>query len=147
MNTLNLKWTISKGRDTYGYNVVTLTDTETSFKYQTNGGGYDMVGTVFGSWLANKYQEELLEIAEQANATYTSADGYKVRYEIPGDFRSRHLGFYGMTYYPEKKMISLDGACGLNEMLKISSAIGLDVKEIYTKRLVAFEITEKAKVN
>jgi hypothetical protein len=50
-HVLRLKWTTSRGRDTYGWNVVTLTDETTGRKYRAKGGGYDMTGTVFASWL------------------------------------------------------------------------------------------------
>lgn len=48
---LALKWTVSRARDTHGYNVVTLTDTSTDRSFRAIGGGYDMEGTVFAEWL------------------------------------------------------------------------------------------------
>ncbi len=59
MKNLVVKWTISKGRDTYGWNIVTLIDGKD--KYKTNGGGYDMMGTVFAQWLWKNYSDKIIE--------------------------------------------------------------------------------------
>ena len=40
----------SRGRDTYGYGIVTLHDYISGKKFKTIGGGYDMHGTVLGEW-------------------------------------------------------------------------------------------------
>jgi hypothetical protein len=63
MNTfyLILSWSISRGRNTYGYNICRL-DTPAG-RYRTMGGGYDMVGTVVADWLTAQYQERLAELA------------------------------------------------------------------------------------
>ena len=99
---LTLKHGISRAQDSYGYNRVTLTDTTTGKKYACVGGGYDMVGTVFAEWLQDNYQTMLLSIADKA--------------------------YYGMTAYTHKGYVSLDGACGLECMLTIAQAIGLDIQ-------------------
>lgn len=59
--TLELRWTVSRGRDTYGYNICTLyADGEKVAR--CNGGGYDMEGTCFGSFLAHRYADRLVKL-------------------------------------------------------------------------------------
>jgi len=96
---LELKWTISRARDTYGYNVVTLRD-ESGNRFRANGGGYDMVGTVFGQWLMAAHGDKL-----------TALDPSK---------------FYGLTV--RDGVARVDGACGLSAMRRIAEAIGVTVK-------------------
>lgn len=59
--TLEIKWTVSRGRDSYGYNVCTLF-VDGMKAARCNGGGYDMKGTVLGSWLAKAYADRLLKL-------------------------------------------------------------------------------------
>lgn len=124
-----LKWSISRGRDTYGYNIVTLTDCDTGTKYRTNGGGYDMTGTVFADWIADVYADKLNAIAKRANSSYDPARPTKHK-----DGPKNSL--YGMTaYYNGGKFVRvrLDGACGLDCIIKICEAMGLTVERIYDR--------------
>jgi len=57
-HTLIIKWGTSRGRDTYGYNTCSLSENGHR-RAACNGGGYDMLGTVFGHWLASTYRERL----------------------------------------------------------------------------------------
>ena len=75
---LTIKWTVSRARDTYGFNVCTLTDTR-GRKARCNGGGYDMTGTVVGDYLGAWYQDELLAIKDRAASTYDKITGETVR--------------------------------------------------------------------
>ena len=59
MKYLELRWSISKARDSYGWNIVTLIDYDK--KYKTCGGGYDMTGTVFADWLQANYIDKLID--------------------------------------------------------------------------------------
>lgn len=106
--SLRLKWTTSRGRDTYGWNIVTLTDETTGRKYRANGGGYDMTGTVFASWLLDVARVELLA--------------------LPAD-----VEFYGLRRHAGGGL-SLDGACGLESMLTIARAIGADVTRTHDRK-------------
>jgi len=107
-HVLRLKWSTSRGRDTYGWNIVTLTDETTGKKYRANGGGYDMVGTVFASWLLDVARVELLA--------------------LPADAK-----FYGLRRHAGGGL-SLDGACGHGSMVKIARAIGADVTRTYDRK-------------
>ena len=60
MKALKFKYTTSKGRDSYGYNICSLwVDGEK--QASTCGGGYDMKGTALGNWMARKFEKELLK--------------------------------------------------------------------------------------
>jgi len=103
MRILKIKWSVSRGRDTYGWNICTLYDGDRA--YRTKGGGYDMVGTVFGEWLLAHYSDKI-EKLDQGQ-------------------------FYGLECYNGQTY--LDGACGLNCMIKIAKAIGLGIREYYNQ--------------
>lgn len=142
---LSLKWGISKGRDTYGYNIVTLTDTTTGKKYRTMGGGYDMTGTVFGDWLQATEQPALLKIKRKAPMKWDGKNHDRRAEKIKNTL-------YGMTHYTaatdKGERIVLDGACGLECMLTIAKAIGLDVQQVYdrskrTHERIGFNIITK----
>lgn len=115
---LGLKWTTSRGRETYGYNVVTLTDQRTGKRYRAMGGGYDMVGTVFGEWLQETHQDELVQLAAREG------------WEDPQATRKQVKGFYGAFAYPDGKII-LDGGCGLESMRRIAEVIGVQLERTY----------------
>lgn len=120
MSILNLKWSRSKARDTYGYN--RLTGTTNSGKYVTCGGGYDMVGAVIGDWLTSEYQDELRTYA----ATLTR--------EPLGV--TKHFKFaecYGLFARADGS-VYLDGARGQESMRRIAESAGLEMHYSYSKR-------------
>lgn len=125
---LRITYGTSRGRDTYGYTVVSLHDYGKK-RISCNGGGYDMRGTVFGDWIAREYQPRLLELADKFAAHWTKAEGFK------SDNQNREK-LYGGTFYPEgssdnkKPHVTLDGACGFESMRRIAEAIGLQVRLI-----------------
>lgn len=108
---LHFKWTISRGRDTYGYNICTLL-VDGEKKGRCMGGGYDMQGTAFADWLQNEYQKELIELHHVNGInemhpvnTYQQKDGIERKYVLPD--------FYGMSLYVKpnnKESVHLDGA-------------------------------------
>lgn len=123
INHLSISWTISRGRDTYGYNICRLDDRNNRKRYRTWGGGYDMLGTVFGAWLQDVYQERLqgLFSSRPDSLQDYGNTGWKVLPE-----------FYGATFRPymvgSGGKVSLDGACGIESMRRIAEAIGLEVQ-------------------
>src|SRR3972149_2780023 len=56
---LEFKWTVSKGRDTYGYNICSLY-VDGSKVSACNGGGDDMQGKALGNWIALTFEKELV---------------------------------------------------------------------------------------
>ena len=123
INKLSLSWGISKGRDTLGYNICRLDDRNNGRRFRAIGGGCDMIGTVFGEWLEANYQKELLGIQCNAHMMWSAKFG---RIENKGDTR-----FYGMTYDQIQNRVYLDGACGIDSMIRIAEAIGLEVERDY----------------
>lgn len=111
---LEISYTISKARDTYGYNVVTLR--EGAQKFKCSGGGYDMLGTVFAEWLENNYMESLKTLKPY------SREQQELR-----DFDN-----YGLFACPDGSL-RLDGGCGIESIKRIAKAIGLEVSTIYSK--------------
>ena len=97
MHKLVFKWTVLRGRDTYGYNICSLYVDGRKVS-PCNGGGYDMNGTALGNWVAGRFSDELMKL------------------EIP---MSRRNGeevqeYYGLSYHDPKfdpgKAVIGDGA-------------------------------------
>lgn len=122
---LELSWATSRGRDTYGYNIARLDDTNTRQRYRCMGGGYDMTGTVFGQWLQDAHQPRLLAIKDRASHIRTA-----VEYVSKGG----ESKLYGMTYHEKGDKVTLDGGCGISCMVDIAKACGLDVQWMHNRR-------------
>lgn len=133
-NYLAIKWTVSRGRDTYGYNIVTLTDQDSGKRYSCNGGGYDMTGTVFGQWLMDTHRAELLSIAGRAYDLRVIADPDKASGVIENRDGLYGMRSYSYTYDSDLDYVHLDGACGLSSMERIAEAIGLTIKHTYDRK-------------
>jgi hypothetical protein len=147
---LDLSWSTSRGRDTYGYNIARLDDQSSGKRFRCNGGGYDMVGTVFGEWLQNNFQDRLMAIGDRVSVTYDFSTSPRSVDQNP----DRSKALYGMARLINLKgegkkhfgsdRIALDGACGLESMIRIAQAIGLDVERIANKKghLIGFIVSE-----
>lgn len=120
---LSISWSVSRGRDTYGYNICRLDSHNSGRRYKCMGGGYDMIGTVFGDWLECEYQDELrahvagLPLEE---CGYSVAGYKRVKEEI-------NPKYYGLTVKPDGH-VSLDGACGISSMQQIARALGFNIQ-------------------
>lgn len=104
---LSLKWRVSRAPDTYGYNICTLTDNFTDKEYKCIGGGYDMVGTVFGHWLQDVYAARLCQQAAVIK------------------------DHYGVSLRGEQ--VCLNGACGIESMVKIARTLDLTIQYDITR--------------
>lgn len=122
---LTIKWTVSRAADTYGYNRVTLSDTQSGKRYVAVGGGYDMTGAVLGEWLAATYQPQLQALA----ATLDSKP-----YGNPAHGVEQFPALYGMTRDNGTDKVRLDGACGRSSMERIAQALGLTLHNTVNKR-------------
>ena len=111
--TLQFKWTTSRGKDSYGYNICSLWIGRHKVA-SCNGGGYDMQGTAFGEWIQDNFQDRLKKI---------DAEKYYGLKFYSKDYKSHQ------TYQTDDK-ISLDGACGFSSMEKIAKAIGIKIDYI-----------------
>lgn len=99
----------SRGRDTYGYNLVTLTGVcGNDGKYRECGGGYDMQGSAVGQFIKDQFKNALLELTGQCD------------------------NFYGFSFKDD--YLKVDGACGLNCMEKIlTNLLGYEVSYEYKR--------------
>ena len=124
---LPISWAISRGRDTYGYNICRL-DGNTK-RYRTSGGGYDMVGTVLGQWLQDVHQERLqnLKTMGSQGAPVLVECGYAVK-----GWKKRE-DLYGLTFSPAGKAV-IDGACGVESVVRIAEACGLSITRDWNRR-------------
>lgn len=133
---LTVTWTTSRGRDTYGYNIVTLRE-RGDVVARCNGGGYDMRGTVFADWLEKLYQAELVKAGRQLKrVVYNKKAKGEDKYTYPDSDNRKKL--YGGKFYPKgderraEPFVSLDGGCGMSSIERIAGAIGLSVRVINT---------------
>lgn len=138
INRLSLSWSVSRGRDTYGYNICRLDSRNSGRRYKCMGGGYDMIGTVFGDFLESEYQDQLRAlVAPLPKVQYGSTSWLQIAEDI-------NPSFYGLTIRPDGH-VSLDGACGFSSMRRIAEALGLSVEYELNKKghAVAYYITKK----
>jgi hypothetical protein len=108
IKTLNFKWTISKARNTYGYNICTLKDSRGNKISSTCGGGYDMKGTCLGDFINTYFYDEIRKL--------NSADFYGLKHYGKKYRRLKHASKHGKSY--------VDGGCGFSTMESILNKIG-----------------------
>jgi hypothetical protein len=127
MEYLKLSWSVSRGRDTYGYNIARLDSS--AKRYRCSGGGYDMVGTVLGQYLEAEHQERLQLLKEGG------PDGkpclVDCGYTVPGYMKREDI--YGLTFDP-KGRARVDGACGRETVKRIAEIVGIRITEDYNRR-------------
>lgn len=125
--TLHLKWSVSRGCDTYGYNICSLWINGREKVASTCGGGYSMTGAVLGAWIKKQFSEELKKLRP--------ADYYGLSF---WDDRAKKY----RKKYRDGYKIKVDGACGMESMNKILGAIGfgLDWPVVRKSNLTVFEL-------
>ena len=114
IENVQIKHSISRGRDTYGYNIVTAVCNGKS--YRTLGGGYDMIGTVLGDWFETEYQDDLTALV-----TTLQLEHYVGTTKRPAN------AFYGL-FVRDDNSVYIDGACGISCVLDIIRACGYKTK-------------------
>lgn len=150
---LDFKWTVSRGRDTYGYNICSLWVDGRKVS-ACNGGGYDMEGTSLGIWAARMFRDRLLTLREPfyglcfidpsfdpgkvvfnyAPVFGKDEDSGKTVEQLEAEGKSLGLERYQASYFgtsktPTEKHIypEIDGACGKSSVQAILNAIGLSM--------------------
>jgi hypothetical protein len=173
MKTLEFKWTVSRGRDTYGYNICSLY-VDGRKASSCDGGGYDMEGTALGTWLARAYAERLVGLKTRdfpAQARTLERSFYGLAFHDPDfdpgkavtgagttveqaeqDGESLGLERYQAFYAASSKRPStrhrvprIDGACGFSSVEKIAGAIGLTLHRIpvRSKHLTVYQLQDE----
>jgi len=133
IETIEIKWSVSKGRDTYGYNICSLWSRGKKLT-SCSGGGYDMVGTCFADWLELDYLDRLKKL--------NSDDFYGLSFYKPlKSGKGRYL-----KRYSKGCAIRLDGACGINSVFNVAQAIGINCKLVSNStNLHVYIYTDKRK--
>lgn len=127
-----------------------------------NGGGYDMVGTVFGHWIARTFGELLRRKIKKPfyGLSFHDPDFDPGKAEVPGTGQTveqreaageslgleRYQAFYrASSDLPTKRhtVARLDGACGRSGMFSVFEAIGGKIKYLREGRreTTHYEIT------
>lgn len=124
IESVSISWGISRGRDSYGWNICRAISRQTGKTYRTIGGGYDMVGTVIGDWFAAEYQAELhaLYARDYMKFKAYSNTGHHAHCELHGLFARPDGSFY------------MDGGTGIDCMLRIIEACGFEHQRQYNPR-------------
>lgn len=108
IGTLEFKWSVSRGRDSYGYNICTLFfDGEKVAR--CNGGGYDMKGTCLGNFIASRFADRLLKLKEKDLPKAGGCRPEGTRPEFYG------LSYIDPTYDPGKAVVKHAPVFGKDE--------------------------------
>lgn len=123
--SFSIKWTTSRARDTYGYTVCTLylnrySGTEEKAA-RCNGGGYDLAGTVFGSFLRTWFKDDFKKLSSSTGS---------------GDPWNHKNAYYGLYFYDVKRRkyrknwrpgytVYVDGGTGFSCMEHLLNAVGV----------------------
>ena len=103
-DTVLFSYGVSRARDTYGYNMVTLSS-NAGKKFRAMGGGYDMHGQVLGEYVQFNENPDRLRAVAEADDT------------LP------------VTVTPDGKVIVL-GASGEASVMRLMRALGWEVRAI-----------------
>ncbi len=127
IQTLKFRWGTSRGRDTWGYTVCTLTDTHGNRLAQTIGGGYDMMGTCIGELINKYFGNELKKLVANFGSDDTPTGLYRLTHYNPKakSHKRRHL-----KRANEHTQSYVDGACGISSMRRILNKIGFELTYI-----------------
>jgi len=115
-----LSWAGSRGGDQYGYNIERLTSHTTGERYRTSGGRYNLVGTVKDEGWDTAYQARL-----QALTVALKDELVDCGYSVKG-YLKHPSKLYGLTVKPNGT-VTLDGACGINAMIDVAAALGIEL--------------------
>ena len=130
----------SRGRDTYGYPIYRLTDTNTGQVYKTTGCGFDTYGTNLSHFIIDLVSENPLALKALAKFVYSEV---KNKEGIPYGLTVRNLDkcknpdgqliANKVAKEIENKNFYLDGACGESCMKRISKGMGIIIKDEYQR--------------
>jgi hypothetical protein len=129
--SLSLLWSISRARDSDGWNRVRIVDDEKGTKYPSNcGGGYDMVGTALGAWIAVALKPELLTLNRKFYGLAYRDPDLKIDPNLSMlDHHQALLAKFTNTPTATNTEPVLNGGCGSESMCRIIEACGFEVRE------------------
>lgn len=146
---LEFRWTVSKARDTYGYNICSLYVDGTKVA-SCNGGGYDMEGTSLGNWVEKAFKDKLMKLKEEFDGLTFHDPNYdpgkavvegQTIEEREKEGKSLGLERYQEFYSASSKVPtekhtvpSIDGAYGFRAVERILEAIGYKLRYIPTRK-------------
>lgn len=126
---LEFRWTISRAQDSYGYNICSLWVNGRKAT-SCSGGGYDMIGTCLGTWIATTYPDRLLQL----EIPMTTRNGKPVQ-EYYG------LSYHDPTFDPGKAIIGegcSDRTLGTKSSGKTVEQAEIDGESLGLERYQAF---------
>lgn len=124
IESIAISWGISRGMNTYGWNICRAVSRQSGKTYRTIGGGYDMLGTVVGNWFAAEHQADLRQLVHDNLACFEAYGATK---------HLSHNTLYGLFMKPDGS-VYLDGGYGIESMLRIIEACGYEVQRQYNPR-------------
>jgi hypothetical protein len=129
IRTFTMRWSVSRARDTEGYNVLTVRDESGKKVAGCNGGGYDMEGTVLAEVLCTQFPTEMYLLAnKRAHNVYPRGA------TPPGEWYCADDSLYGLSLNVEKKTAYVDGACGVRSVETIAEAMGIKLQWALNRR-------------
>lgn len=129
-------WTVSRGRETYGYNICTIRAYSSVWEKtkgvelanaSCKGGGYDMAGTSLADCLA------ALPDVQQALQRLITKETAETFQDVDGTYRNPNTKYYG-SFLKADGTVSLDGGVGTSTVLEIFQAAGVNVTPNYQKK-------------
>lgn len=125
---LKVTYGTSRGRDTYGYNLVTVVDSKNNKRYRQCGGGYDMRGAALADWMEDCLQDELL--------AYLQSCGMVSGERCSNGDAAYKTGYPYGAYITKAGVAGFDGACGVESVRKCLEGMGYSVTSSgYNNRL------------
>ena len=123
LETLTFKWTTSRARDSYGYNICTLRNKRGNKLNSNCGGGYDMQGAALGDFINDHFGDELKKLS--------SADFYGLNHYNPKAKTHKRRFLKRAT---DKTQTYVDGGCGFDSMRRILEKIGFELNWVKDTR-------------
>jgi len=112
-HSITLRWGISRGKDTYGYNVLTARDSFSRKRIaDASGGGYDLTNTVLCDVISKLYHKEFQE-AYLLLSPYQQRDSFR---HIQRNLKTGNAW--------------ADGAVGEQATRQLLDLVGLDMESI-----------------
>lgn len=121
---LTFKATTSKAKETFGWNVITLTADNKRVAREV-GGGYDMFGSALGAWMEAEFETQLKKL--HSNKFYGVF------------FWNTKTRKRQATWTGDHVRMSVDGGCGWESMLNILHHFNVRLQKVQKPRKTSNE--------